>query len=265
MGRRGDAALTSVYVIGSLRDRNVPLAANALRRAGYAAFDGWYSAGPEADDRWRDHEHLKGSSYPEALADYAARNVFAFDRFHLGRCHAAVLVLPAGRSCHLEAGTTAPSKPVYALLPDDAEPERWDVMTQFLDGVHNLPGVLAALGRLPGLTSIDITHDDAAWLAGVLSVTDPLHIDVARLLIECNHETATRIAKIVGAGTPIQGYYVCTNAPLIAELLRVLRPYLGARLRAHLQRSYAHWLVGKDEPTRSWWARALHIDTWEYV
>lgn len=258
--------MTSVYVIGSLRGPRVPVVARALRDAGYDAFDSWWSAGPDADDRWRDHEITKGSSYPEALASYAARNVFAFDRFHLNRCHAAVLVLPAGRSCHLEAGVTAANKPVHVLLPDGAAPERWDVMTQFLDGVHHdISGVLGALGELPTFPTTHMTHDDAAWLAGVLSVTDPLYVSVTRLLIECNHETAVRVRQIVGAGTPIQDHYVCTNSAVLAELLRVLRPYLGARLRGHLQRSYVHWLAGQTTRSRAWWARALHIDALEYV
>lgn len=252
--------MTTVYVIGSLRDPRVPEVARVLRIAGYDAFDAWYSAGRDADDRWRDHEHAKGSSYVEALSGYAARNVFAFDRFHLNRAHMAVLVLPAGRSCHLEAGATSREKPVFALCPD--EPERWDVMTQFLDGVcTNTEDLLAALAAEdPGITSIQMAHDDAAWLAGVLDASNGFsRIVTTRLVLECGHDNATRVRRIVGAGTVLQGAFVCTNDAAITELLRVLWPYLGASLKDRLLPSYAEWLTDQPPRARAWWARALHM------
>lgn len=253
--------MTTVYVIGSLRDPRVPEVARDLRLAGYDAFDAWYSAGPEADDRWRDHERwMKGSSYPEALVGYAACNVFAFDRYHLNRAHMAVLVLPAGRSCHLEAGVTSRDKPVFALCPDEIE--RWDVMTKYLDGVcANTAELLAALAAAdPKIPSVQIAHDDAAWLAGVLDVAGP-RVTATKLLVDCDYETALRIRRIVGAGTIFRDCFTCTNHPAtVAELLRVLWPYLGPHRKAQLLPDYAEWLSRDGLPrNRAWWSRALHL------
>jgi nucleoside 2-deoxyribosyltransferase len=126
--------IQSVYVIGSLRNELVPVMANRLRDEGFDAFDAWYSAGPEADDCWKAHSQLRGQTYREALADHAAQHVFEFDKLHLDRCDAAVLVLPAGKSGHLELGyMVGRGKPGYILL--DSQEDRWDVMLQFATSV----------------------------------------------------------------------------------------------------------------------------------
>lgn len=126
-----------IYIIGSLRNPQVPLIANELRRAlpGQEIFDSWYAAGPEADDKWQAYEKARGHSYADALAGYAAQNVFAFDKRHLDRAHSVVLVLPAGKSGHLELGySLGRGKRGYILLEAD-EPERFDVMYNFATGV----------------------------------------------------------------------------------------------------------------------------------
>jgi hypothetical protein len=123
-----------IYLIGSLRNPQIPTIANKLREGTkQEVFDSWYSAGEFADDAWRDHEKLKGNSYMEALKGYAARNVFEFDKKHLDRADGVVLALPAGKSGHLELGyTLGRGKWGYILLDD---PERWDVMYQFATGI----------------------------------------------------------------------------------------------------------------------------------
>jgi hypothetical protein len=117
-------------MIGSLRNRAGVTRVSALIREehGIEAFDDWLAPGPEADDNWKEYEQAKGKTYKEALDGWAATQVFDFDYHHLGRCDGAVLVLPAGKSCHLEAGFTARTKPLFVLLDD---PERWDVMYKF--------------------------------------------------------------------------------------------------------------------------------------
>jgi nucleoside 2-deoxyribosyltransferase len=48
----------------------------------------------------------------------------------LDRCDAAVLLMPGGKSAHLELGyTIGKGKPGFIVF--DEEPERYDVMTQF--------------------------------------------------------------------------------------------------------------------------------------
>lgn len=123
-------SMKSVYVIGSLRNKNIPTVAESLRSTGLDVFDDWYSAGPEADDYLRDYYRGRGLSYSEVLNSYAAKHIFEFDRYHLERCDCAVLVLPAGKSGHLELGyVIGLGKPGYILM--DGEPERVDIMHQF--------------------------------------------------------------------------------------------------------------------------------------
>lgn len=137
--------MKSIYLIGSLRNKEIPAIADALRTAGLEVFDDWYAAGPEADDYWKSYEQGRGRTYAEALEGYAARHVFDFDVSHLRRCDAAVLALPAGRSGHLELGYVAGlGKPTYVLLPDDHD--RWDVMYRFATKV--VPDVQELLREL---------------------------------------------------------------------------------------------------------------------
>lgn len=97
-------------------------------------FDDWYAAGPEADDYWQKYEKKRGRSYSEALDGFAANHVFGFDKHHLDSCDVGVLVLPAGKSAHLELGyLIGQGKAAYILY--DQEPDRWDVMYKFATGV----------------------------------------------------------------------------------------------------------------------------------
>jgi hypothetical protein len=123
--------MTKLYLIGSLRTDTVREFANELRELGFDVFDDWHAAGKTADDIWRDYEKQRGHTYLEALQGYHAKHVFALDYKHLSEADVAVLLLPAGKSGHLELGWHLP-KPGYILLDD---PERWDVMYQFATGV----------------------------------------------------------------------------------------------------------------------------------
>lgn len=122
-----------IYLIGSLRNPETPKLAKRMRELGFEVFDDWYAAGPEADDKWRDYEKERGRTYKEALAGLAANHVFEFDKKHLDECDIAVLCLPAGRSGHLELGYVIGRGKKGYILHDN--PERWDVMYLFADGV----------------------------------------------------------------------------------------------------------------------------------
>jgi hypothetical protein len=127
-----------VYLIGSLRNPEVPVVAEQIRALGLEVFDDWYAAGPEADDYWKKYEQARGRTYREALYGYAARHVFSFDLKHLNRCNIGVLLLPAGKSGHLELGyMRGQGKDCYIWTPPN-ETERWDVMYQFARVVHNV-------------------------------------------------------------------------------------------------------------------------------
>lgn len=126
--------MKSIYLIGSLRNPAVPETANLLEHAGFEAFDSWFSPGKNADKHWREYETARGRTYAEALKHYAGGHVFAFDKHHIDRCDMALLVMPAGRSGHLELGyMLGQGKPGFILFHE--EPERWDVMTQFATGI----------------------------------------------------------------------------------------------------------------------------------
>lgn len=135
-----------IYLVGSLRNPLIPAIASELRDEGHEVFDDWYAAGPEADDYWQKYEKGRGRSYAEALDGFAAEHVFQFDRYHLNQAQAVVLVLPAGKSGHLEFGyCVGQGKPGFILL--DKEPERYDVMYRFAKqhggGVFNTVGQIA--------------------------------------------------------------------------------------------------------------------------
>lgn len=136
-----------IYLIGSLRNPRIPLLANALRSAGFEVFDDWFAAGPEADDKWQEYERGRGHNFIQALNGWHARHVFDFDKTHLDWADAAVLVLPAGKSAHLELGYVIGSgRPGFVYMED--EPERFDVMYRFAKGVaFDVDGLIGALKR----------------------------------------------------------------------------------------------------------------------
>jgi len=123
-----------IYLIGSLKNENVPLTAIRLREAGHEVFDQWYGAGPNADDCWQAYCKQKGFNYKQALADHGAQHVFNFDKRFLDLSSTVVLVLPAGKSGHLELGyAIGAGKRGFILL--DGEPDRYDCMYNFADDV----------------------------------------------------------------------------------------------------------------------------------
>lgn len=119
-----------VYLIGSLRNSLIPIAANHMRDAGLEVFDDWFGAGDEADDKWQAYEKIRGRNYRDALAGHAAQHVFRFDEKFIKAADAVMLMLPAGKSGHMEFGVArGMGKPGVILL--DGEPERFDVMYNF--------------------------------------------------------------------------------------------------------------------------------------
>lgn len=127
-----------IYVIGSLRNPEIQHVGRRLRAIGWTVFDDWHGAGPEADDYWQKYEMQRGRDYRGALAGLCANHNFYFDRDHLDSSDAGILVLPAGRSAHLELGyLIGQGKPGYILMP--GEPERYDLMYKFAAGIfYNL-------------------------------------------------------------------------------------------------------------------------------
>lgn len=137
-----------VYLIGSLRNPAIPAIAKRLRNMGVDVFDDWYAAGPDADDVWRDYEQTRGRDYLTALRDGRhAEHVWEYDKYHLDSCNAGVLVLPAGRSGHLELGyLIGQGKPGYILLDN---PDRWDIMYRFATVVPTVDALVLEFEEVP--------------------------------------------------------------------------------------------------------------------
>lgn len=126
----------------------MPKLGNELRQLGFDVFEDWFAAGKIADDEWQAYEQQRDHTFAEALQGYAAQHVFAFDHHHLLESDIGVLLMPTGKSGHIEAGfLSGQGKPVYVLLPE--EPTRWDVMYAFFAGVFvEREALLAELNTL---------------------------------------------------------------------------------------------------------------------
>jgi len=126
-----------VYLIGSLRNPDIPKLAHHLRDKldfETEVFDDWYAAGPEADDKWMEYEKARCNTFAQALDGYAATHVYEFDKTHLDSCDVAIMVMPAGKSAHLELGYCA-GRGKRTIILMNGEPERFDVMYKFADHV----------------------------------------------------------------------------------------------------------------------------------
>ena len=143
-----------VYLVGSLRNPRVPVVAKQLRAAGFDIFDDWFASGPIADDSWRDYEQdHRDHNMAQALAGIAAQHVYLHDKKWLDTAGAGILMMPAGKSGHLEIGYLAgQGKPTFALFEED--PERFDVMLNFLNAVtYSVEELITCLASLPSDSS----------------------------------------------------------------------------------------------------------------
>lgn len=129
--------MIKVYVAGSLRqpDRIIAVTKDLIA-AGFAVFSEWVGAGPEADDHWKAYNVALGRTYREALEAPAAINTFLFDKHFIDACDVFVLVMPAGKSGHLELGyAIGCGKPGFFLMDEPGPDDRWDVMAKFANDV----------------------------------------------------------------------------------------------------------------------------------
>lgn len=143
-----------IYVASSWRNNRQPLVVQKLRAAGHEVYDfrnphqtgqdrGRAGRGfqwSDIDPGWQDWTPL---GFREALKHPLAEAGFGSDMDALDWCEVCVLVLPCGRSAHLEAGyAKGDGKLTFAILTD-GEPE---LMYRMFDGIClNTEEVLAAL------------------------------------------------------------------------------------------------------------------------
>jgi len=136
-----------IYVASSWKNQQHPAVVAALRAADHEVYDFRNPAPGNTGFRWseidpawtgwtpRDYAHLV-TTHSVAVAG------FALDKAALDWCDVCVLVLPCGRSAHLEAGYAAgQGKHVIVLLHEDQfAPELMYLLCDTL--VHNIGGVL---------------------------------------------------------------------------------------------------------------------------
>lgn len=140
--------MSKVYIGGSLANPEIVRLTSLLMEAGFDAFSEWFTPGAQADVLWRDYEMALGFSYREALKRPAAQNTFHFDKKHIDECDVFVMVLPCGKSAHMELGyARGIGKDGIIYMP--GEPDRWDVMYNFASAiVMNETELLTALRGL---------------------------------------------------------------------------------------------------------------------
>jgi nucleoside 2-deoxyribosyltransferase len=121
-----------IYLASSWRNPNQPEVLAALQAAGHDVYDFRNPAPGKNGFSWRDCgaqasiDHAKTiPSYLEAIRSDRAAEGFGFDKRALDWCDTCVLLLPCGRSAHLELGyACGQGKDTYVLLHEDKfEPE----------------------------------------------------------------------------------------------------------------------------------------------
>ena len=125
-----------IYVATSWKNVDQPAIVKILREAGHEAYDFRNPAPGQKGFAWRDCGGIAAEdgpgtgaktipSYLEAVESDRAIQGFSFDKAALEWCDTCILVLPCGRSAHLELGYAAgQGKDTYVLLHEDKfEPE----------------------------------------------------------------------------------------------------------------------------------------------
>lgn len=126
----------NVYVAASWRTDHQPAVVKALREAGHEVYD--YRNPPSSSAiTWSDISPWWAGLTPEELSQLlsqpVARGAFEVDMGALRACDACVLLLPSGRSSHLELGWAAGAgKRTAILLDGGSEAELMSLMADRL-------------------------------------------------------------------------------------------------------------------------------------
>lgn len=142
-----------VYVASSWRNTRQPEVVAALRKARHDVYDFRHPSGPESggfswseiDPKWKDwtqDEYVRALSHPIAVAGFEA------DMNALKECDACVLVMPCGRSAHLELGWAIGSRRLGLVLLDPIVPTEPELMVAMADLITpDLSQVINFLGK----------------------------------------------------------------------------------------------------------------------
>jgi len=125
-----------IYLASSWRNEIYPEVLTGLLNLGHQVYD--FKAGADAfrwdqiDPNWR---NWTADQYRLALIHPLAKKGYAADMSAMEWADTCVLVLPCGRSAHLEAGWFAgKGKSLYILTRDGEEPELMANMATFIVG-----------------------------------------------------------------------------------------------------------------------------------
>ena len=144
-----------IYVASSWRNPTQPVMVTTLRDAGHEVYDfrnprpgdnGFHWS--EIDPNW---QRWTPSQFRQPLHHRFAVRGFKSDMEALQACDACVLVLPCGRSAHLEAGWAAGAgKRLIILIADGCEPELMYRMAEIATTVDEVVAVLPTADTLGG-------------------------------------------------------------------------------------------------------------------
>lgn len=139
-----------IYVASSWRNIRQPDIVCALRSHGYEVYDFRHPAEGNNGFQWSEIDPEWGNwdaaQLIDGLSSSVADTAFGFDFEAMKDCDAAVLVLPCGKSAHLELGWfVGVGKPTWILLEDRPEPELMYKMATSI--VPDLDHLLSALRK----------------------------------------------------------------------------------------------------------------------
>jgi len=159
--------MSKIYVASSWRNVIQPEVVNILRGAGHIVYD-FRNPTPEntgfswsqIDPEWLD---WTPRLFAHALVtDPIAADGYAFDKDALEWCDTCVMVLPCGRSAHLEAGYACGQgkRVVFYLHPDKFEPELMYLLgtalvttaSEMLNAVEGRPTPFETLRQQPQMS-----------------------------------------------------------------------------------------------------------------
>jgi len=139
-----------IYVASSWRNAHQPSVVEALRDAGHKVYDFRNPAPGNHGFHWSEIDpHWRGwdtAAYTRALTHQIAVSGFASDYCAMQWADTGVLVLPSGRSAHIEAGYfNGAGKHLYILLLEPQEPE---LMYLMADGIFDsVAALIDTLGQ----------------------------------------------------------------------------------------------------------------------
>ncbi len=135
-----------IYVASSWRNRDQPSLVNNLRRAGHEVYDFRDHSGYEWSDIGPKWQSWDTRQYREALTHPLAEERYLLDWRAMEWSEATVLLLPCGKSAHLELGyAVGVGKPAFIVLDDHTEPELMYKMATLVDTYDELTKELEAI------------------------------------------------------------------------------------------------------------------------